>query len=225
MEKKRYDWKEIAAEYGVEYSVEAARVWRKRVYQGGWPVERAVTEPIRERSPKKYDWKELAVEYGVEYSKEYAAAWCLRVYRYGWPVKKAVTEPIADNTSQYDTALLKLVQEMYPEYAVTGQDCICGFYPDVILWDEKILLEYDGHFSHYKNDGARDKWRDDILTKNGWRVIHFRKWKNDSDYFVTAEHIQDAMTHMRDDPDVLSWWFTRCTRHKTFLIEKFQIEF
>ncbi len=60
--------------------------------------------------------------------------------------------------------------------------CKYGYILDFAISDKKICIECDGEPWHPKGN-LRDKRRDDVLRKMGWKVLRFRgnKIRNDID--------------------------------------------
>lgn len=61
---------------------------RKRVYQLGWDVERAATEPPK-RGKSRQDWLVIAEQNGIKYN-----TFIRRINSMGWSEERAATEPI-----------------------------------------------------------------------------------------------------------------------------------
>ena len=74
----------------------------------------------------------------------------------------------APRISQPQIELFKMVQKKYPtavmEYPVLDY-CL-----DVAVPEEKIAFEYDGSYWH---DQEKDKLRDSVLERSGWKVFRF----------------------------------------------------
>ena len=60
--------------------------FRKRVYELGWNVERAATEPPRQAESRK-EWRSIAEQNGIKYD-----TFLKRVNRYSWSEERAATE-------------------------------------------------------------------------------------------------------------------------------------
>lgn len=59
------------------------------------------------------------------------------------------------------------------EYVGDGKFWIRNHNPDFVNKEKKVVLEYDGSLYWHK-DRERDKRRDDVYKKHGWRVISIR---------------------------------------------------
>ena len=77
-------------------------------------------------------------------------------------------------------------------YTVLGADGIVGsdfsignYLPDIVILELKIVLEYDGYYKHFDDDGMqKDKERDLFMINQNWKIYRFtsndwiRKYSN-----------------------------------------------
>lgn len=66
------------------------RVVEDRVRNWAWPIEKAISTPVRNRKSLK-EWSEVAKENGIPYP-----ALQKRIQVYGWEPERAATEPLMD---------------------------------------------------------------------------------------------------------------------------------
>lgn len=65
-----------------------------------------------------------------------------------------------------------------------------GFIADFALLDKKIIIEADGHPSHFTNDGKRKKYfRDKMFKRAGWKIFHFTGEEIEKDVSVCIDRI------------------------------------
>lgn len=60
---------------------------RNRVWNLGWDIKRAITEPIREIENKNSEWIKLAIENGINRNTFYSRM------KLGWSAERAATTP------------------------------------------------------------------------------------------------------------------------------------
>lgn len=93
-------------------------------------------------------------------------------------------------TVNRDTSIEIKMQDILRQhgYFFKTQMPICNIcIPDIILPERKIIIQCDGDYWHNYPDGnEQDRKQDEILTKNGWRVIRF--WEHEIN-----ENIQDCL--------------------------------
>ena len=79
-------------------------------------------------------------------------------------------------------ALAKNNVEVVEQYPIR---CKYGYIADFAIPDKKIIIECDGEVWH-KLGNSRDRKRDAVLKKLGWKVIRFRgnEIKNDAQLCV-----------------------------------------
>lgn len=82
----------------------------------------------------------------------------------------AIGQSLTSKISKPQLELYKQIKQQYPtailEYPILDY-CL-----DIAVPEEKLCFEYDGSYWH--QDKEKDKKRDEILNKLGWKVIRFR---------------------------------------------------
>lgn len=73
--------------------------------------------------------------------------------------------------SKGEKALCKTIQQHYP--MTQGSRWIAGYQADIVLYEFKINIEYDGVYWHQNPE--KDRKRDEFLLKLGWTVLRVRE--------------------------------------------------
>ena len=97
------------------------RVVEDRVRNWAWPIEKAVTTPVRSRKSLK-QWSEIAKKNGIPYPTLQK-----RIQVYGWEPERAATEPLMDKKTHMKN--VKKRHRNYPlEYVEQAErNGICYF--------------------------------------------------------------------------------------------------
>jgi very-short-patch-repair endonuclease len=75
---------------------------------------------------------------------------------------------------------------------IPNQPLRTGFIADFLLPDKNIIIEVDGHRSHFTKQGKQKKrFRDYMLRRSGYKVVHLTA-EQSGDFDVVNKMIQEA---------------------------------
>lgn len=105
--------------------------------------------------------------------------------------RAAMLRRIGSNSMPFRNTSIELKMQQIleeNEYSFSTHIPLCKIcIPDIVLEDKKIIVQCDGDYWHNYPDGLeKDHKQDEVLTKNGWRVIRF--WEHEIN-----KNIQDCL--------------------------------
>lgn len=73
--------------------------------------------------------------------------------------------------AEYPTKSEKSVRAFLEGCGFTFQEVLFGFIPDFVHFEKKLVVEIDGLIHEQENQRERDRYKDEVFRKNGYRII------------------------------------------------------
>jgi len=99
-------------------------------------------------------------------------------------LEKIIVEKEKPRPNNFQRIALDILERKHKNASL--ETLVCGYFVDICLPDEKIIIEFDGH-QHYDENGtlrAEDQLRDNLLEKAGYTIYRIRNHEIESQGFL-----------------------------------------
>lgn len=87
-------------------------------------------------------------------------------------------EQFSSRTKEENTAYWyfpkNMKARMKRNYPIALEGCDMAYYPDFVLFDERIIIEIDGGYHNGEKQVGRDKKKDQVFHENGYAIIRIK---------------------------------------------------
>lgn len=87
-------------------------------------------------------------------------------------------EQLSSRSIEEDTAYWyfpeKMKARMKRNYPIAFEGCSIAYYPDFVLFNERIIIEIDGGYHSGEKQTTRDEKKDQVFEDNGFAIIRIK---------------------------------------------------
>jgi very-short-patch-repair endonuclease len=87
--------------------------------------------------------------------------------------KNAWKTVLAKCMRDFPTRCEAFVKPVLARMGFQHQAIVCGYIPDFVHFDKRVIVEIDGSIHSLPDRIEWDKKRDEVLKSRGWKVLHF----------------------------------------------------